>query len=67
MSASNTVAEPVTKHKYLALSIYCAISSKAFGQVLLQTPRAHDTPLLAFGALPEPLELTGELSYLPVG
>lgn len=27
----------------------------------MQTPKAHDTPLLAFGALPEPLELRGEL------
>lgn len=75
------MAEPVTKHKYLALSIYHAIYSKVFGQVLLQyfrlikvmstlsprlhpvqTPKAHDTTLFAFGARPEPLELRGEVA-----
>lgn len=28
----------------------------------MQTPKAHGIPLLAFGALPEPLELGGELA-----
>ena len=35
ISQGNTVAELVMKHKYLALSIYFAIYSKVFGQVLM--------------------------------